>query len=116
MNPCLIGLLVTEMKSPIMDLVQIEQLAKARQNEFEVFRHMLEINEDVSDAELDAWVDGLAQPIIDMIDCTACGNCCRVLDVYVTLDDTQQLNNIVDISLDAISEQESAKAVGEWGN
>ena len=103
------------MKSLITDLTQIEQLATARHDEFEVLRYMLEINADVSDATLDAWVDEVAQPIIDAIDCRDCANCCRVLDVYVTEDDTKRLEPVVDVPLDAIIEHKSAKAVGEWG-
>ena len=97
----------------------LSDLAQRHHNEFEVLRYQLELFDDISDEQLDSFVDDLAQPIIDEIDCTQCANCCRVLDVYLTPDDAQRLASGIDIPLDRIEthyiDKLAAHEVGEWG-
>jgi uncharacterized protein len=102
----------------VTDLDQIKILAQQHHDDFEVLGYMLELHEDVTDAQVDTWVDEIAQPIDDAVDCTQCANCCRSLDVYVTEDDTQRLANGIHVSLDSIMtyvDRESAEKVEEWG-
>jgi uncharacterized protein len=99
----------------ITDLEDIQRLAAQRHDEFEVMRYMLEGDDDLSDEKLDAFIDQLAQPIIDAIDCKECGNCCRSLDVYLTPPDAERLAAAVDIPLDAIIDHPRAEKEGEWG-
>lgn len=99
----------------ITDLDQLKLYAEARRDDFEVLGYMLELNLDVTDAQIDGWVEAVAKPIIDAIDCTKCANCCRVLDVYLTEDDATRLEPVIDVPLDSIIDYESAKKVGEWG-
>lgn len=102
----------------ITDPAQLPHLAKQRQDEFEVLGYLLELHYEVSDQQIDRWVDEIVQPIVDAIDCTQCANCCRSLDVYLTQQDAQQLSSGIDISLDEIMthiDSDSAQQVGEWG-
>ncbi len=103
----------------VTDLDEVRRLAAARQDDFEVLRHYLQFRDDLSDAKIDALVDEIAAPIIDAIDCTQCGNCCRALDVYLTPDDAQRLAHGVDVPLEAIKtryiDQERGQKHGEWG-
>lgn len=73
-----------------MDGRRLPELAQARQADYEVLRYQLQ-DVEFDEAWLDAQIDTLAQPIIAAIDCTACGNCCRVLDVYLEADDVPRL-------------------------
>lgn len=90
-----------------IDLNIIKKQAAHKHDDFEVMRYMLEKMTHLSDETLDTIVDAIAQPIINAIDCTQCGNCCRMLDVYLTEADADRLE-----SRDHIV---SAEAVEEWG-
>ncbi len=107
------------MKPLETDLERIKKLAAERYDDFEVMRYLLELDDDIIDAELDALVDAVAAPIIKSIDCTLCANCCRRLDVYVTPEDGTQLAEGLMCSVDEVTDDyldcESAQAVGEWG-
>lgn len=102
----------------VTDLNQLKILAKQHRDKFEVLGYSLELHDDISDEAIDAWVNSIAQPIIDAIDCTQCANCCRSLDVYLTVNDAQRLAKGFHISLDDISlmiDHVSAQKVKEWG-
>ena len=106
------------MDNLVTDLEQIKILAQQNHDDFEVLGYMLELHEETPDDVIDTWVDSIAKPIIEAIDCTQCGNCCRSLDVYVTPDDVQRLSTGIVIPLDTIMtdiDNESAPKVGEWG-
>ncbi|MBZ0303525.1 MAG: YkgJ family cysteine cluster protein [Anaerolineae bacterium] len=107
------------MNPPITDLDQIRALAAQQHDAFEVMRYMLEADDDLDDAQLDAWVEAVAKPIAAAIDCTRCANCCRSLDVYLTETDAQRLAEGVHIPLDHIMtryiDRDSAAEVEEWG-
>lgn len=106
------------MDNLVTDLEQIKILAQRHHDDFEVLGYMLELHEETPDEVIDAWVDGIAAPIVEAVDCTQCANCCRSLDVYVTSDDAQRLANGIDIPLEHIMthiDHASARKVGEWG-
>src|SRR5690606_41934529 len=107
------------MKQPLItDLDQIKKLAVQRHDYFEVMRYMLEADNDLDDAKLDAQVDATAAPIIAAIDCTHCANCCRSLDVYLTEPDAQRLAEGIHIPVEDLLPRYIAPdaAVEEWGN
>src|SRR5688500_17217374 len=92
----------TGVESPVdivTDLHEIRRRAAQRHDEFEVMRYMLELNEDLSDANLDSLVDTVAAPIIAAIDCTRCANCCRSLDVALNPADADRLAQGINIPL-----------------
>ena len=103
----------------ITDLMQIQTLAVAQRDAFEVMFYTLQIRDDLSDAEIDALAETAAVPIINAIDCTQCANCCRNLHVYLVPEDIPNLAAAVDIPPDAVEtryvDHERAEAVGEWG-
>lgn len=105
----------------ITDLDTIKRLAAERRDDFEIMRYMLEFEDesDETDAKIDAIVEAIAAPIIEAIDCTQCGNCCRSLDVYLTQADAERLAAGVQIPLHEIEtryiDHYSAELVHEWG-
>src|SRR5688500_19474338 len=103
----------------ITDLNEIKRLAAERHDEFEIMCYTLELADEIPDEQIDALVEEVAAPIIAAIDCTQCANCCRSLDVYLTLDDANRLAEGVHIPLSAILDeyvdQPAAQAVGEGG-
>lgn len=98
----------------ITDLQQIQTLATQRRDEFEVMRYLLQ-RDEISDQALDAIVESIAQPIINAIDCKTCGNCCNALTVYLTPQDGQRLETVIDVPLNMIISHDSQENVGEWG-
>jgi Fe-S-cluster containining protein len=98
----------------ITDLTQIKALATQRRDEFEVMGYMLQ-REEMTDEALDQIVARIAQPIIEAIDCLACGNCCHKLTVYLTPEDGERLKSVIDVPLSAIVSHDSQENVGEWG-
>ena len=96
-----------------IDLERLPALAAAQHDEFKVLRYQLEAIDHVSDEALDKWVNEIAMPIIEAIDCTACANCCRQLDVYLVPEDRERLAQVVP-NVDDLLEYERAKHVGEW--
>ncbi len=103
----------------ITDLAAIRQLADTHRAEFDLLRLMLERRAKLDDAKFDAFVEQIATPIVDAIDCTRCANCCRSLDVYLVEDDARRLADGLLISLDEVETRyvnhEAAAEVEEWG-
>jgi len=103
----------------ITDLNILSQLAEAHRDDFEVLRYMLELRDDLDDAEIDRYVNEIAAPIVEAVDCTACANCCRSLDVYVTAHDVTRLADGLHTTPESIDqtyiEHKTAQQQGEWG-
>lgn len=102
-----------------IDLAWVREQALARRDDFDVMRYQLEYDDDLDDARLDALVERIATPIIAKIDCKACGNCCRALDVYVDEADVARLAKGLGASQDNFIrdyiDTERAEVMGEWG-
>ena len=103
------------MDNLITDYNLLPSLAKQHQDEFEVLGYTLDLLEELADEQIDAWVDTIAMPIVEAIDCTKCANCCRSLDVYLTETDASQLGSLIDVPIDSILDHVAAHRVGEWG-
>lgn len=99
----------------ITDLDKISTLAAQKRDDLEIMRYMLQKDDDIDDTTLDALVKQIAAPVIEAIDCTQCANCCRNLHVYLTPDDAERLENMVNIPLDSIIDHDLAAKVEEWG-
>jgi Fe-S-cluster containining protein len=106
-------------KTYSIELDRIRQDSEQRRDEFDVMRYQLQYDDDLDDTKLDAFVESIAQPIIEAIDCTACGNCCRSLDVYLDEVDVERLAEGLEQPKEAIQEtyvnQEKAQKDDEWG-
>ncbi len=105
--------------SALNALNNLERLAAARRDTFDLLRYTLEFADDIADADLDALVEAIAAPIVAATDCTQCARCCRALDVYLTPEDASRLATglgcDVEQALAAHVDRESAALVGEWG-
>lgn len=102
----------------VTDLDEIARLTDENWDTFEVMGYMLEIYEDIPDAEIDRIVAEVAAPIRAGIDCTQCGNCCMRLQVHVTPADVAALAARVDVPVSAIHEtyltDHGCVEIGEW--
>jgi len=103
----------------ITDLQEIERLAQERYDEFDVMRYRLQYDDDLQDDVIDALVNQIAKPIIEAIDCTQCGNCCRVLDVFIEKQDMPRLIHATNMDehslIDAYIDQTPELKAGEVG-
>ncbi len=73
---------------------------------------------DLTDAELDACVDAIAQDVAAQIDCTACANCCRGLTVGLTPEDIPPLAQALQIAPEDVVARYVAQGAtpdDEWG-
>jgi uncharacterized protein len=68
----------------------IEQLSRRRAGENARFRTLVK-QSPIADAELDSIVEETGGEVERQIDCTACGNCCRTLQVVVDDTDIRRL-------------------------
>lgn len=97
-----------------IDLEHLREHATQRQDDYEVLMYLLQDSDRIQDDALDAWVQTVAEPIIQAIDCTQCANCCQNLEVYLTQADTQRIAERVDIPLASLWDYEAGQAQGEW--
>lgn len=95
----------------VTDLDIITTEASQRADDYDAFGYYVELQE-ISDAEFDALAERVAEPIVAEIDCTECANCCRSLDVFLTLTDATRLSSVV--PLQDILDYEHAASVDEW--
>jgi uncharacterized protein len=72
------------------DIKNIEQLSQQREDANWKFRCFLK-RSDLSVAKIDSTVKGLYQEISAQIDCTECGNCCKVVQPVLTEADIKKL-------------------------
>lgn len=97
----------------ITDLATIAQLAAQRHDEFDVLRYRLQLDDDLSDEQIDQQVRLIAAPILAAIDCRECGNCCRALDVELGEDDLQRLASGLQTTTAAIRSHVSIQDRGD---
>lgn len=74
------------MNSMITDLVQIARLGEQKRGENEALRKHMKRHDFV-----ERKLRHMAEEIEDQIDCTACGNCCRVATVRLLERDVEKL-------------------------
>lgn len=72
------------------NLRKIEELSRQREDENWRFRCFLK-SSDLSAARIDALVQRLCREVTAEIDCTSCGNCCRVMQPVLTTADIKRL-------------------------
>jgi uncharacterized protein len=78
----------------ITDLVQIARLGEARRKENDRFRRYLKSHNYV-----ERRLKQIAKDVENQIDCTECGNCCRVATAKVTDRDAARLAKFVGLPL-----------------
>ncbi|MBI3923420.1 MAG: YkgJ family cysteine cluster protein [Armatimonadetes bacterium] len=83
----------------LTDLDAIERLATKHDNENLEFRAFVKGRLGWSDRRLNQVVRETTDGVWSKIDCTACANCCRVLDVVVTDEDIGRLAKPLNISV-----------------
>lgn len=107
------------MKPIVTDLVQIAMLVETQRTSFEQMRDRLQQSKKLDDKTLDAFVTALATPIIQAIDCKACGNCCRALAVYLEERDVERLAEGLQETFERVMDEyisiEVSHVMGEWG-
>jgi uncharacterized protein len=107
------------MSEYLVDLDEIAKRVQRRQNDYDVMRYQLQLDDDVTDEHLDAFITRISVPILAGIDCTKCGNCCRALDVYLEESDVERLAQGIHVRIDDIMnnyvDYSVAQSEGEWG-
>lgn len=78
----------------ITDLVQIARLGEQRRKDNERFRRYLKTHNYV-----ERRLKAIAREIEDQIDCTECGNCCRVATAKVTDRDAAKLAKFLGVTV-----------------
>jgi Fe-S-cluster containining protein len=72
------------------EIQKIEQLSKQRERVNWAFRSFLKAS-DLSVAKVDSTVHDLFRQLSAQIDCTQCGNCCKVVQPSLTVADIKRL-------------------------
>ena len=75
----------------ITDLDAIRRQVAAEEDENIRFRQFLRYRLPWSDPRLDEFIHSIAHEVEAGIDCTQCGNCCRVLEVSLETEDLLRL-------------------------
>lgn len=83
-----------------LDLTKIKYIAKEKEDENWDFRKFLKGYLDMEVEELDSIVHKLHKKISAEIDCTACGNCCREIQVGVGKKDVEKLSKSLGVTSD----------------
>ena len=82
----------------ITDVPLIRRYARANEPEDNQFRAFLKHQLPISNGELDALVVGTTREVWSKIDCLACGNCCRTLQVVIDDTDIARLSTRLQLS------------------
>lgn len=102
----------------ITNLDEMRQLAAERHATFEALAEAIEFDEMMDDDTLDALVESVATPIVAAIDCKACANCCRSLDVCLVPTDLNGLSAALHIPIEDVvtryADEDLGREHGEW--
>src|SRR6266849_3436417 len=94
----------------LTDLVQIRRLGEKKRDEnFRLRMHLKRRNYQ------ERRLVRIAQNIEDQIDCTACGNCCRVATVKVTERDVEKLARALGVSRQRLLSEYTQEDQAEGG-
>lgn len=104
------------MKNLVTNPQEIERLAEELEDENWEFRVWIKEQYDFDDPKLNGMVWRLAGGLMEEIDCTACGNCCRKTTTPVTEEDLEQLSFALsmDISTFQATYLERDEESGGW--
>lgn len=104
------------------DLNRIATITAGQRDDNEAFRYYVDTmweRDGRSDSALDALVESVAAEVSAQVDCTACGNCCRSLQVGLVPGDVPRLADALLIPPERVLERYVARRDGppdqEWG-
>jgi Fe-S-cluster containining protein len=86
------------------DLKTIERIAKEKEEENWKFRTFLK-NLDIEIEELDSVVHRITDEVTEQIDCTECGNCCKLVRPVLDQDDISRLATGLKMSVRELKEK-----------
>lgn len=92
----------------ITDLQRIREIVEAEADENIRFRQFLAYRLPWSDRALDAQVAEIIQEVEAAIDCTACANCCRTLEISVDEEDMARMGVHLGYSAETVMAQYTA--------
>ncbi|MBN2092811.1 YkgJ family cysteine cluster protein [candidate division KSB1 bacterium] len=90
------------MRPIITDLMKIELTSQEEKDENWKFREFLK---KINPEKVDEIVYNLLQKIAPQIDCTACANCCKQLEVSLTEEDVDKMAKHLNLSLYQLIDQ-----------
>jgi uncharacterized protein len=86
----------------ITDLQEIESLATELEIENDQFKIFIKT---IDGSSVDKIVFSINADISPQIDCTKCGNCCRVLMIHITEEETEKLSLQLNLPVNKIKEK-----------
>jgi Fe-S-cluster containining protein len=89
----------------IRDIPLIQRYSRHNESEDMAFRAFLKGDLDLSNKELDVIVQQTTDEVWKQIDCLACGNCCRTLQIVVDKKDIQRLAKRLEMTPQQFSRQ-----------
>jgi Fe-S-cluster containining protein len=89
----------------ITDLDTIAALADEQERENRRFRTFLKQGGGGPQEEFDALVARTYKEVCAAIDCCACANCCRVLQITIVKDEMQRMAEAFDVDVDEFEEE-----------
>ncbi len=89
----------------ITDLDTIAALADQQERENRRFRTFLKQGDGGTPEEFDALVAQTYKEVCAAIDCCACANCCRVLQITVVKEEIKRMAEAYDLSVDDFEEE-----------
>ncbi|NBW36888.1 MAG: YkgJ family cysteine cluster protein [Cytophagia bacterium] len=93
----------------LLDLNTIREKSEELREENQRFKAFLK---PIPVRDVDTYVQALEKEIAASIDCTTCGNCCKVLEPPVDQDEVQRLAKLKKISTDQFEKEFVGKEVG----
>lgn len=97
------------MNYKIPDAIQVKEWAKEGSKTLKPLHNQLK---NKASKDVDALFFTHARKITELVDCTTCGNCCKVLEAGVSEDEIAKLSNMKNESLEDFKRQFLLKEVG----
>ncbi len=108
------------MHSLVADPAQVAALAAAQRADTEAFGHYLDLlweRDGHDDAALDSLVSRIAEEVAAAVDCTQCGNCCR-MPIGLEPGDVPGLAAALgvtpQVAIERLVDHEGGQPLGEW--
>lgn len=94
------------------DLSKIRQLAEENEEENWEFRSFLKSTDYLTE-EIDRVVHKLYQQVSSKVDCTKCGNCCKIVKPILTQEDIEKLSDGLGVTVSRVKKQYLIEGKGE---
>jgi len=99
----------------VTEPAEVRRLAGKLKDENWGFRSWIKSHYDPGDDQLMAVVHRLTEDVTAQTDCTACANCCRLLNPSLDEEDTRRLARALDVNIPSLQETYLRQGTpGQW--